>query len=149
MQSISAYIKRGVDSTKDLVLELFVSCPTRPYEGLFSTLLFVSAIVILDPTTNIYGNAITYAYIRWLPEAAFGAIILFISLNGLASAISKNVRWRAYSTTGVALVFTTLFVLFFSANSKGMLIPWLGILGVVSFAHAIRLWLIHKDYIYE
>lgn len=143
MPNLLGAARVGLKNACGLAREIFILSPTRPFEGIFSLLLMVSSFVILNPETNIYGNANTYDYIRWMPEWAFGSILLFIALNTLAAAISKSIRYRAYAMMGMTLAFSLMFILFFSANTRGMLIPWMAIFGLVSFSCAIRLYSIY------
>jgi len=118
--------------------EAFFYGPKKPFELLFAMFLFVSALSVLNPTFDIYGSSRTFEFIRWLPEAWFGAILLFVSLTKFLAVCAGIRGLRVFASAAAFSLFSIMFVLFFSANPTGMLIPWLGIMSLISATILIR-----------
>ena len=138
MQIIFESTGRGISSVASCFAQAFFYGPKKPFELLFAMFLFVSAVSVLNPTFDIYGSSRTFEFVRWLPEAWFGALLLFVSLTKFL-AVCANIRGlRVFSSGAAFSLFSIMFVLFFSANPTGMLIPQLGIMSVISATIFIR-----------
>jgi hypothetical protein len=139
MQGLLEAAQRGLRVAVGSFTDSFFLAPTKPFELLFSLLLLVSAIAVLNPTYDIYGSSKTFTYIQWLPEAWFGAILLFVALMNLM-AVSLNLhKQRVLASGAECFLFSVMFVLFFTANPTGMLIPWIGVVGLTNLVVFARI----------
>jgi peptidoglycan/LPS O-acetylase OafA/YrhL len=139
MQRLLESTKRGVKCLTDVLAEAFFLSPTKPFEVLFALLLIVSGIVTLNWTYDIYGSSKTFRYIEWLPEAYFGALLVFVGANKILAICTKNYLHRVITSGATAVLLSLMFVLFYSANPTGMLIPWIGIIGLVASIIFVRI----------
>lgn len=138
MQRLLEITGRGISSVASCFAQAFFYGPKQPFELLFAMFLFVSALSVLNPTYDIYGSSRTFDFIRWLPESGFGAVLLFVSLVKFL-AVCSGLRGLLTIVSGaVFMLFSLMFVLFFSANPTGMLIPWIGVTSIVSATVFVR-----------
>lgn len=140
-------LKRGVICFLALWREVLFVAPYRPFEAVWSLLITFSAVTVLNPEKSLYGVSTTYKYLLWLPEGWFGAILLFVGLNSMLALTihmfyqtPSTLAYRFVCSAGVALLFSLLFILLFAGNSGGMLIPWLGVFGIVGIITSLRMW---------
>ena len=125
---------------RDLFRYIFLVADYEPFEFIAAFAMLFSAMVVLNPYTDIYTNGASYQLLSAIvSESVLGTILLFVSLNKFFALMSGDLHYRSWITTVATLVWGFLFVVFLTGN-LGVWFPWmLGLFCLVSAATAARM----------
>lgn len=132
---------RGITTrVKDLFRYIFLVADYEPFEFLAAIAMFTSAMVLLNPYTDLYTNGASYKLVSAIVSESFlGTILLFAALNKFFALMCGDLHYRMWVTSIAAFIWGFLFVVFLSGNLS-VWFPWmLGLFCLVSAATAARM----------